>query len=82
MLINYEGAEPVCEVRLQECFGMKAAPKVAGARVSVLMTLLSPAMRPCAVTKDLSSFWANAYPLVRKDLRGRYPKHYWPEDLL
>lgn len=82
MLINYEGAEPVCEVRLQECFGMKAAPKVAGGRVSVLMTLLSPAMRPCAVTKDLSSFWANAYPLVRKDLRGRYPKHYWPEDPL
>ncbi len=80
MLICYEGAEPTCEVRLQECFGLMETPKVAGGRVSVVMTLLSPAQRPIQVTKDLHGFWRGAYQLVRKDMRGRYPKHYWPED--
>ena len=80
MLIRYEGDEPTCEVRLQECFGLMATPKVAGGKALVVMTLLSPAQRPCAVTKDLANFWKEGYPLVRKDLRGRYPKHYWPED--
>ena len=80
MLIHYEGDEPTCEVRLQECFGLMSTPKVAGGKTPVVMTLLSPAQRPCAVTKDLASFWKEGYPLVRKDLRGRYPKHYWPED--
>ena len=82
MLIRYEGDEPTCEVRLQECFGLMATPKVAGGRVPVVMTLLSPAQRPVQVTKDLAGFWRGAYQLVRKDLRGRYPKHYWPEDPL
>lgn len=82
MLIHYEGDEPTCEVRLQECFGLMATPKVAGGRVPVVMTLLSPAQRPVQVTKDLAGFWRGAYQLVRKDLRGRYPKHYWPEDPL
>jgi ATP-dependent helicase HrpB len=80
MVIHYEGDEPTVEVRLQECFGLMETPKVAGGRVPVVMTLLSPAHRPVQVTKDLAGFWKNGYPLVRKDMRGRYPRHYWPED--
>ena len=80
MLIHYEGDEPTCEVRLQECFGLMATPKVAGGKVPVVMTLLSPAQRPIQITKDLAGFWKEGYNLVRKDMRGRYPKHYWPED--
>lgn len=80
MLIHYEGDEPTCEVRLQECFGLMETPKVAGGRVPVVMTLLSPAQRPIQITKDLAGFWCEGYALVRKDMRGRYPKHYWPED--
>ncbi len=82
IFLSYEGAEPTCEVRLQECFGMLASPKIADNRVAVVMTLLSPAMRPIQVTKDLEGFWRGAYQLVRKDMRGRYPKHNWPEDPL
>lgn len=78
--IQYEEEGPFCEVRLQECFGMLATPKVAGGKVPIVMRLLSPAQRPVQVTKDLASFWKEGYPLVRKDMRGRYPKHYWPED--
>ena len=78
--VQYEEEGPFCEVRLQECFGMLATPKVAGGRVPVVMRLLSPAQRPVQVTKDLANFWREGYPLVRKDMRGRYPKHYWPED--
>ncbi|MGN0855272.1 MAG: ATP-dependent helicase HrpB [Kiritimatiellia bacterium] len=80
MLISYEGDEPTCAVRLQECFGLMATPKVAGGQVPVVMTLLSPAQRPIQITKDLAGFWKEGYHLVRKDLRGRYPRHYWPED--
>lgn len=78
--IQYEEEGPFCEVRLQECFGMLSTPKVADGRVPVVMRLLSPAQRPVQVTKDLANFWKESYPLVRKDMRGRYPKHYWPED--
>ncbi len=80
MTIHYEGNEPTVEVRLQECFGLMATPKVALGRVPIVMTLLSPAQRPVQITKDLAGFWKEGYQLVRKDLRGRYPKHYWPED--
>ena len=80
MAIHYEEAEPFMQVRLQECFGLMETPRVAGGQVPVVMKLLSPAQRPVQITKDLASFWENGYPLVRKDLRGRYPKHYWPED--
>ena len=80
MSVNYDGDEPTVCVRLQECFGMMESPKVAGGTVPVVMTLLSPAQRPIQVTKDLAGFWRGAYQLVRKDMRGRYPKHYWPED--
>jgi ATP-dependent helicase HrpB len=80
MTIRYEGDEPSVQVKLQECFGLMETPKVAGGTVPVVMTLLSPAQRPIQVTKDLLGFWKGAYALVRKDMRGRYPKHYWPED--
>ena len=82
MSVDYDGDEPTVCVRLQECFGMMESPKVAGKTVPVVMTLLSPAHRPIQVTKDLAGFWRGAYQLVRKDMRGRYPKHYWPEDPL
>ena len=78
--ICYEAEGPFCEVRLQECFGLMETPKVADGKVPVVMRLLSPARRPVQVTRDLASFWREGYPLVRKDMRGRYPKHYWPED--
>lgn len=80
MTIHYEGDEPTVEVRLQECFGLMETPKVAGGKVPIVMTLLSPAQRPIQITKDLAGFWKEGYQLVRKDMRGRYPKHYWPED--
>jgi ATP-dependent helicase HrpB len=75
-------AQPVLAVRLQEMFGETETPVVAGGKVKVLLHLLSPAHRPLAVTQDLPSFWKNAYPEVRKNMRGRYPKHSWPEDPL
>lgn len=73
---------PALAVRLQEVFGMTETPRIAGGRVPVTMRLLSPAQRPVQVTRDLASFWRDAYFEVRKDLRGRYPKHHWPEDPL
>ena len=71
---------PALAVRLQEVFGLEETPRIAGGRVPLTMRLLSPAQRPVQVTQDLSSFWDDAYFQVRKDMRGRYPKHYWPED--
>lgn len=73
---------PVLAVRLQEMFGCKETPRVADGTVPVMIHLLSPAKRPVQVTKDLASFWATAYHEVRKELRGRYPKHHWPDDPL
>jgi ATP-dependent helicase HrpB len=78
--IDYSQDQPVLAVRLQEVFGWTAAPVLADGRVPLLLHLLSPARRPAAVTADLESFWDNGYPGVRADLRGRYPKHAWPED--
>ncbi|MFF1646942.1 ATP-dependent helicase HrpB [Streptomyces sp. NPDC058240] len=76
--VEYGGAQPVLAVKLQELFGLRETPRVAG--VPVLVHLLSPAGRPAAVTADLASFWRDGYRAVRADLRGRYPKHPWPED--
>jgi ATP-dependent helicase HrpB len=76
------GAVPVLAVRLQEMFGLTATPRIAGGRVPLVVHLLSPARRPLAVTQDLASFWANAYQQVKRDMRGQYPKHHWPDDPL
>jgi ATP-dependent helicase HrpB len=73
-------AAPVLAVKLQETFGWADAPRIADGRVPVLLHLLSPAGRPVAVTADLASFWQTGYPQVRAELRGRYPRHPWPED--
>ncbi|WP_207083192.1 ATP-dependent helicase HrpB [Nocardioides sp. S5] len=78
--VDYSQDQPVLAVRLQEVFGWTAVPALADGRVPLLLHLLSPARRPAAVTADLESFWDNGYPGVRADLRGRYPKHAWPED--
>ncbi|MGQ2910676.1 ATP-dependent helicase HrpB [Aeromicrobium sp.] len=78
--IDYSQEQPVLAVRLQEVFGWSEAPALADGRVPLLLHLLSPARRPAAVTADLDSFWDNGYPGVRADLRGRYPKHAWPDD--
>ncbi|MCT9088244.1 ATP-dependent helicase HrpB [Streptomyces sp. ASQP_92] len=76
--VEYGGEQPVLAVKLQEMFGLDGTPEVAG--VPVLVHLLSPAGRPAAVTADLANFWRDGYRAVRAELRGRYPKHPWPED--
>jgi ATP-dependent helicase HrpB len=83
LLIDY-GADggPAVEVRLQELFGEDAHPTVANGRVPLTLRLLSPAHRPVQTTKDLSGFWRGSYAAVRAEMRGRYPKHPWPDDPL
>jgi ATP-dependent helicase HrpB len=80
--LDYSESPPVLAVRLQELFGLGDTPRIAGGRLPVKLHLLSPARRPVQVTQDLASFWANTYIDVKKDLKGRYPKHYWPDDPL
>ena len=80
--IDYSGASPVLAVKLQEMFGARTTPTVADGRVPILIHLLSPAGRPVQVTRDLEGFWRNGYAAVRAELRGRYPKHPWPDDPL
>ncbi|MFM8380294.1 MAG: ATP-dependent helicase C-terminal domain-containing protein, partial [Planctomycetia bacterium] len=81
--LAYEpGKPPVLAVRIQELFGVRDTPRVAGGRIPVLLHLLGPNHRPQQVTDDLGSFWANTYPQVKKELRRRYPKHAWPDDPL
>jgi ATP-dependent helicase HrpB len=75
-----DGGRPVVAVKLQECFGWADTPRLVEGRVPVLFHLLSPARRPLAVTDDLASFWSGPYAQVRAEMRGRYPKHPWPED--
>ena len=74
--------QPILAVRLQEMFGTKETPSVLGGKVKLMLHLLSPAHRPMQVTQDLTSFWANTYDEVKKELRGKYKKHYWPDDPL
>ncbi len=71
---------PVLAVRLQEMFGLQSTPAIVDGQVPLLLHLLSPARRPLQVTRDLGSFWLNGYPSVRKEMRSRYQKHFWPED--
>jgi ATP-dependent helicase HrpB len=78
--IDYEGTEPAVEARIQEVFGLAESPLVCG--VPLTFRLLSPARRPLQITSDLASFWRTTYAEVRREMRGRYPKHYWPEDPL
>ncbi|QID35741.1 ATP-dependent helicase HrpB [Streptomyces albus] len=78
--VDYEPEQPVLAVKLQEMFGARETPRIADGRVPLLIHLLSPAGRPAAVTADLASFWADGYRGVRAELRGRYPKHPWPQD--
>ena len=73
---------PIASMRMQEVFGLAATPKIGGGAVPVTFKLLSPAHRPLQVTRDLASFWRNAYVDVRKNMRGRYPRHHWPENPL
>lgn len=81
--IDYsDPASPLLAVRLQEMFGLTETPRIGRGKVPLTLHLLSPAQRPVQVTKDLASFWSNAYFEVKKDLKGRYPKHYWPDDPL
>ncbi|PJZ43930.1 ATP-dependent helicase HrpB [Leptospira brenneri] len=77
--LHYDGAEPELHVKLQELFGLKSLPKLANGKVSILVHLLSPARRPVQITKDLESFWNQGYHEVKKELKGRYPKHPWPD---
>jgi ATP-dependent helicase HrpB len=81
--IDYlDESAPVVSVRLQEVFGLDATPRIGGGRVPITFKLLSPAQRPVQVTRDLAGFWRGSYADVRKDMRGRYPRHYWPENPL
>jgi ATP-dependent helicase HrpB len=73
---------PCASMRMQEVFGLASTPRLALGKIPVTFKLLSPAQRPLQITSDLESFWRNAYTDVRKDMRGRYPRHYWPEDPL
>jgi ATP-dependent helicase HrpB len=80
--LDYSESPPVLAVRLQELFGLADTPRIANGRQSVKLHLLSPARRPVQVTQDLANFWRSTYAEVKKDLKGRYPKHYWPDDPL
>ena len=74
------GEAPVLAVRLQEVFGLAETPAVCQGRVPVVLHLLSPARRPVQITQDLRGFWQSSYFAVRKEMKGRYPKHHWPEE--
>ncbi len=78
--IRYDGEEPVLAIRVQELFGLKKHPAVAGGRLPLLLELTSPAHRPIQTTRDLPGFWAGSWKDVRAEMRGRYPRHPWPED--
>ena len=80
--IDYTGETPALAVKLQEMFGARETPAIAGGNVKLVIHLLSPAGRPLQVTSDLGGFWRNSYPQVRSEMRGRYPRHPWPENPL
>jgi len=80
--IDYDSGQehPMIQARVQDFFGWHDSPRLVQGRLPILLEILAPNQRPVQRTLDLKSFWANTYPQVRKDLRGRYPKHHWPED--
>ena len=79
--IDYaSGGRPELAVRLQEMFGFDKTPAIVNGSIKLLLHLLSPAGRPVQVTEDLAGFWASSYALVKKEMKGRYPKHYWPDN--
>ena len=78
--LDYSGEQPVLAVRLQEMFGCADGPRVGNGRVPVLLHLLSPARRPLQVTNDLAGFWAGSYGAVKSEMKGQYPRHWWPDD--
>ncbi|MFT5698157.1 MAG: ATP-dependent helicase HrpB [Desulforhopalus sp.] len=79
--INYDKSNPpILAVRVQELFGLTETPSICGGRITLLLHLLSPARRPIQITSDLKGFWENSYHDVKKDLKGRYPKHFWPDN--
>ena len=78
--LDYSQHPPVLPVRLQEMFGLADTPRIANGKIAVLLHLLSPAQRPVQITQDLAGFWQSSYHDVKKDLKGRYPKHHWPDD--
>ena len=80
MPIDYTGEQPTIAVRVQELFGTTVHPTIAGGRIPIVISLLSPAGRPVQVTADLPGFWAGSWSAVRKDMAGRYPRHAWPLD--
>jgi ATP-dependent helicase HrpB len=78
--IRYDGEEPVLSIRVQQLFGLKKHPAIAGGRLPLLLELTSPGHKPIQITRDLPGFWAGSWKDVRAEMRGRYPKHPWPED--
>jgi ATP-dependent helicase HrpB len=79
--LDYESGDlPVLAVKLQEMFGLADTPAIAGGRVKILLHLLSPARRPLQITQDLKGFWDSSYQQVKREMKGRYPKHPWPDD--
>lgn len=80
--VDYTHFPPVLAVRLQEMFGLADTPRIAQGRITVLLHLLSPAQRPIQITQDLATFWQGSYHDVKKDMKGRYPKHHWPDNPL
>jgi ATP-dependent helicase HrpB len=79
--IDYEGAgKPALHIRVQELFGLKSHPAIAQGRLPLTLHLLSPAHRPIQITRDLPGFWSGSWAAVKADMRGRYPRHPWPDD--
>lgn len=79
-VVDYTQAVPLAAARAQAFFGLDATPLLAGGRLGLRLALLSPAQRPVAITADLPGFWRGAWAEVRRDMRGRYPRHHWPDD--
>ena len=78
--IDYDTDPPTLSVKLQEMFGANKTPTILDGKVKLRIHLLSPAKRPLQITEDLAGFWDNSYPEIRKEMKGRYPKHPWPDD--